>query len=261
MIDWVHSLAGLLVGLLVGVTGVGGGSLMAPILILLVGVVPATAVGTDLWFAAITKTVGGAVHHHFGKPDWSVVRRLLMGSLPASILTIALLSKLPRSSFQSDLILSALGLLLIMTALATLSRRRIHDFARDLEHDRAQRFRRMQWPLTVLAGFILGVLVTLTSVGAGALGATMLIALSPMRMKAARLVGTDIIHAVPLTAVAGLGHLWIGTVDFALLGSLLVGSIPGIIVGSLLSSKLPDRLVRPALALVLMLVGIKLLVG
>ena len=261
MIDWVHSLAGLLVGLLVGITGVGGGSLMAPILILLVGIVPVTAVGTDLWFAAITKTVGGVVHHHFGKPDWTVVRRLLMGSLPASVLTIALLSKLPRSSFQSDLILSALGVLLIMTAIATLSRRQIHDYARDMQEDTAQRFRRMQLPLTVLAGFILGVLVTLTSVGAGALGATMLIALYPMRMKAARLVGTDIIHAVPLTAVAGLGHLWIGNVDFALLGSLMVGSIPGIIVGSLLSSKLPDRLVRSVLALVLMLVGIKLLVG
>jgi uncharacterized membrane protein YfcA len=256
----LRALAGLLVGLLVGLTGVGGGSLMAPILILLVGVAPSVAVGTDLWFAAITKTVGGVVHHKYGKPDWMIVCHLLMGSLPASVATIAVLSNMDIDRVQSGFIIKALGVLLLLTALATLMRRLIHDAAKKLNPPTAKRAKQVQPVLTVLAGALLGVMVTLTSVGAGALGATMLIMLYPLRMKAARLVGTDIIHAVPLTAVAGLGHLVIGNVDFTLLVSLLVGSIPGIIVGSLLASRIPDKLVRSALATILVVVGVRLLI-
>lgn len=259
--DWLHALAGALVGLLVGITGVGGGSLMAPILILLVGVAPITAVGTDLWFAAITKMVGGTVHNKYGKPDWLVVRRLCYGSIPASVATLLIFARYDIGQVRHGPIMVALGGVLVLTALATLMRPRIHSAAKGLEVATADRFRLWQPTLTVLAGAILGVMVTMTSVGAGALGATMLLALYPLRMKAAKLVGTDIIHAVPLTMVAGLGHLWLGNVDFSLLGSLLIGSIPAIVVGSLIATKVPDKIVRPILALVLLATGIKLLVS
>ena len=257
--DLLHATSGLLVGLLVGVTGVGGGSLMAPIMILLLGVVPMTAVGTDLWFAAITKTVGGTVHQKYGKPDWEVVRRLATGSIPASIMTLIVLSRFGGGQIKQGLVVETLGVLLICTGIATMFRKKIHDHAKGLDQVTAGHFKALQPRLTVAAGAILGTMVTLTSVGAGALGATMLLFLYPLRMKASRLVGTDIIHAVPLTVVAGIGHLLMGNVNFALLGSLLVGSIPGIIVGSLISSRIADRFTRPVLAIVLVIVGIKLM--
>jgi hypothetical protein len=257
--DYAHGLAGLLVGTLVGMTGVGGGSLMAPILVLLLGVAPTTAVGTDLWFAAITKSVGGAVHQRLGDPDWQIVRRLALGSIPASILTLLLLTQLDIGQMRQGLVINALGVILIVTALATLSWRQAHRLALGLEPAAAARYRTLQPALTVTAGAILGFLVTLTSIGAGALGATMLLALYPLRMSATRLVGTDIVHAVPLTVVAGLGHLWMGNVDFSLLGALLIGSIPGIILGSFLATRLSDRFVRPVLAIVLLASGIKML--
>lgn len=255
----INALAGLLVGLLVGITGVGGGSLMAPILILIVGVAPTTAVGTDLWFAAATKTVGGAVHHRFGQPDWQIVRRLLIGSIPGAILTIFVLSTLHGSQLRNGLIVNALGILLILTAIATLSRRSVARRVLKLKGAMADSLKHWQVPLTVLAGAVLGALVTLTSVGAGALGATILLGLYPARMTMKKLVGTDIIHAVPLTLVAGMGYLWLGEVDFMLLASLLVGSIPGIVIGSLLASKLSENIVQPALALVLVAVATKML--
>jgi len=258
LLDPLNALAGLLVGLLVGLTGVGGGSLMAPILILLVGVAPVTAVGTDLWFAAITKTVGGAVHQRFGQPDWQVVRRLLIGSIPAAVLTIFTLSTIHASQLRNGLIIHTLGVLLMATAVATLLQRGLAQriLARQ---DSLRQLRLWQLPLTVAAGVVLGVLVTLTSVGAGALGATVLLALYPARMTMNRLVGTDIIHAVPLTVVAGIGYLVLGQVDVILLGSLLIGSIPGIVLGSMVSSRSSDRLVRPVLALVLLIVGVRML--
>lgn len=259
--DIAHTLSGLLVGVMVGLTGVGGGSLMAPILILLMGVAPVTAVGTDLWFAAITKAVGGAVHHKFGETDWVVVRRLAMGSIPASIATLYWLSVVQMGAVKEGLILQMLGAVLVLTALATLSWNRIRSLALSIESDRATSYRQYQPMLTIVAGAILGVLVSMTSVGAGALGATMLLALYPLRMGPARLVGTDIVHAVPLTLVAGIGHLWMGNVNFGLLGGLLVGSIPGIIIGSLLATRLAGRLIRPTLAIVLVLAGMKLLLS
>lgn len=259
--DWLHGLAGLLVGVLVGLTGVGGGSLMAPILILLIGVSPTTAVGTDLWFAAITKAVGSAVHHSLGEPDWQVVRRLAWGSIPASIITAFLLSQISVAPLKNGLIMNALGVLLIATAIATFSWKRVQGVALNLNPVVAAGYKRRQPALTVACGAVLGVLVTLTSIGAGALGAVMLIALYPLRMSARRLVGTDIVHAVPLTVVAGTGHLFMGNVDFPLLGSLLVGSIPGIIIGSLLATKLSAGIVRPALAVVLAASGFKMLMS
>jgi hypothetical protein len=257
--DWAHGLSGLLVGLLVGITGVGGGSLMAPIMILILGVAPTTAVGTDLWFAAITKSVGGAVHHSYGEPDWQVVRRLAYGSLPAALVTLLALSQLDMHQIRNGLIMQALGAILIVTAIASLAWKRVHKLALNLDPAKARAWRKRQPGATVAAGAILGVMVTLTSVGAGALGATMLLALYPLRMRTARLVGTDIVHAVPLTALAGLGHLYMGNVDFALLGKLLIGSVPGIVIGSLISTRVSDRYIRPVLSLVLVASGIKLL--
>jgi len=261
--DWLHAIAGLFVGLMVGLTGVGGGSLMAPILILLFGIVPATAVGTDLWFAAITKAVGGTVHHRQGGmdsgPDYQVIRRLALGSLPAAILTLIWLSQLDMKQIKSGYIMIVLGFVLVLTAIATLFRGKFHDMARHARIETAQGFLKYQTALTVVAGAVLGVMVTLTSVGAGALGATLLLALYPLRMHTQRLVATDIVHAVPLTLVAGLGHLWIGNVNGLLLANLLVGSIPGIIIGSLLASKAPDTLLRVALAGVLVFAGVRLI--
>lgn len=257
--DLIHGVSGLLVGLLVGLTGVGGGSLMAPIMILLLGVAPTTAVGTDLWFAAITKIVGGTIHQSLGEPDWQVVRRLALGSLPASILTSIILAQMSMSEVKQGLVMNALGVLLIVTAIATFSWLRVQRAALGLSPATAARYKLRQPALTVAAGALLGVLVTLTSIGAGALGAVLLLALYPLRMSAKRLVGTDIVHAVPLTIVAGIGHLIMGNVDFLLLGSLLVGSIPGIVIGSWLATRLPGGIMRPILAVVLAVVGFRML--
>jgi uncharacterized protein len=259
--DLAHGLSGLLVGVLVGMTGVGGGSLMAPILILLLGVSPTTAVGTDLWFAAITKTVGGAVHHSLGEPDWTIVRRLALGSVPASIVTSLLLAQIDTGQIRHGLIIGALGVILLATAAATFSWRRVQIFVLGLDAPLQAVLRRQQPVLTVIAGILLGIMVTLTSIGAGALGAVILMALYPMRMSARRLVGTDIVHAVPLTVVAGIGHLFMGNVDFPLLGSLLIGSIPGIILGSLLATRLSATVLRPVLAIVLAATGIKMMLS
>lgn len=261
--DWLHAVAGLFVGVMVGMTGVGGGSLMAPILILLFGVAPVTAVGTDLWFAAITKAVGGVVHHRHGGaeggPDYEVIRRLCIGSLPAAIIVLLLLSQIDTHQVKSGFIMTALGVVLIFTAIATLFRGRFHHWAVHARTDTASRFLRYQAGLTVVAGAALGIMVTLTSVGAGALGATLLLLLYPLRMRLQKLIATDIVHAVPLTLVAGIGHLWIGNFNGMLLLNLLIGSIPGIIIGSMLASKVPEKLLQPLLAIVLIIAGWRLI--
>jgi uncharacterized membrane protein YfcA len=257
--DLLHAVAGLLVGLIVGMTGVGGGSLMAPALILIFGVSPTTAVGTDLWFAAITKSVGGSIHHRLGGADLTVVRRLCCGSLPAALLTGWFVLGNGTHQIKGGLIMDALGVVLLLTAVATLFRDRIQAANRSVDVETAQRFMRWQPALTITAGAVLGVMVTLTSVGAGALGATMLLALYPLQMTARKLVGTDIVHAVPLTLLAGLSHLWAGNVNVLLLGNLLLGSIPGIIAGSLLASRVSNRILQPMLAIVLAFAGYRLL--
>ncbi len=254
----LNTAAGFGVGLLVGLTGVGGGSLMTPILVLLFGVAPATAVGTDLWFAALTKIVGGTVQHRRGMVDWQVVGRLSLGSLPAAVLTLLWMHASGSARVSQGLILQALGGVLLLTAAAMVFKRRMQAVGQALRSTAPVSFKRAQPALTVLAGAILGGLVTLTSVGAGALGTVMLVYLYPFRMTPARLVGTDIVHAIPLTLVAGTGHLLLGHVDFVLLGTLLLGSIPGIVLGSLLSSRAPEGLLRAAIAAVLVAVGAKL---
>jgi uncharacterized membrane protein YfcA len=256
---WVNIVAGFGVGAIVGMTGVGGGALMTPILVLLFGVAPAAAVGTDLWFAAITKIAGSVVHHRQGSVDSEVLKRLCMGSLPASIVTLFWIRSNGGGKLDSDVLLTALGIVLFLTALAMVLKTRLQEVGRRLRVGSPDRFRHLQPPLTVIAGAILGVLVTLTSIGAGALGAVMLIYLYPLRMTPTRLVGTDIVHAVPLTIVAGTGHLLLGNVNFSLLGTLLLGSIPGIILGSLLSTRVPERGLRMAIAAMLTVAAVKLM--
>lgn len=258
-LDWLNALAGLLVGIVVGITGVGGGSLMSPILIMLFGVAPATAVGTDLWFAAITKAAGSVVHHRQENADLRIVGWLCLGSIPAAIITLLFLFNSDGYRLQSGLVISLLGGMLIVTSLATLFRSRlVTAMVHTDDEARARRFVRFQPVLTVACGAMLGALVTLTSIGAGALGATMLLMLYPLRLTARRLVGTDIVHAVPLTLVGGIGYLLVGSVDLGLLAMLLVGSIPGIIIGARLTAVLDEKVVQRALAVILFLAGLKM---
>jgi uncharacterized protein len=258
-VELQNLVAGFGVGVLVGLTGVGGGSLMTPILVLLFGVAPGAAVGTDLWFAAITKMAGGALHHTRGNVDWQVLRRLCLGSLPAALATILWLRSGGSHQMNQGLILHALGVMLVLTAVAMIFKQQVHAFGRSLRLGSAVTFKYVQPAFTVLAGAVLGVLVTLTSVGAGALGAVMLAYLYPLRMTPRRLVATDLVHAIPLTIVAGTGHLFMGNVDGGLLLQLLVGSIPGVLIGAHFSDRAPERVLRPLIALVLVLVGVKLL--
>jgi len=246
--------------MLVGLTGVGGGSLMAPIMILLLGVAPVTAVGTDLWFAAITKTVGATVHHAKGGADLKVVRRLCMGSIPFALLTLLILSLADVDQVKQGVVTQSLGAVLVLTAVATFFRRELHEYGKQLRLKSRARFKRLQVPLTVAAGALLGILVTMTSVGAGALGATILLFLYPLRLTVRKVVGTDIAHAVPLTLIAGLGHLALGNVNPWLLLGLLSGSIPGIVFGSLVAHKLRESWIQVALAGILLVVGLRLIV-
>lgn len=257
--NWITTFAGFGVGIVVGLTGVGGGALMTPILVMLFGVAPHTAVGTDLLFASVTKFFGAAVHHHRGTVDWQVVRRLAAGSVPAAAATALLLGWLGAAQIKEGLILKALGLALVVTAAGLIFKMRLHSRGKRLRTETPAAFKAAQPALTVLAGAILGALVTLTSVGAGALGTVMLVYLYPYRLTPAKLVGTDLAHAIPLALTAGAGHLALGNVDFGLLGNLLAGSIPGILLGSVLSTRVPERLVRIAIALVLLVVGARLL--
>lgn len=255
-INLLYSVAGVAVGLLVGLTGVGGGSLMTPLLVLVFGFHPATAVGTDLLYASATKSVGTVVHGLGGTVDWKVVRRLASGSVPATLLTLLVLARVGPGFHGAERIITVvLGLALIATAIGMLFRERIVAYFAG-PFDAMPEARVVG--LTILLGAILGVLVSVSSVGAGALGMTALLVLYP-RLPTNRLVGSDIAHAVPLTLIAGTGHWAMGSVDVGLLLSLLVGSVPGIIVGSLISTRVSDRVLRPILAGTLAVVGGKLL--
>jgi uncharacterized protein len=257
--DLGYIASGFLVGLLVGITGVGGGSLMTPLLVFLFSFKPAVAVGTDLLFAAITKTGGVFVHHGtHGSVDWKIVRHLAYGSLPAALLTLYFLHQLGQSNKDiSGLITYSLGIALILTSAAVLVRSYLQRHAPPLkEESNIGRFGDRQLPVTIFTGFVLGALVTLSSVGAGALGTVALFFLYP-KLPTIKVVGSDLAHAIPLTALAGFGHWQLGHVDFTLLGSLLIGSLPGIWIGSHLSAKVPDKVLRPVLASVLMLIGFK----
>ena len=250
----VYPLSGLLVGLIVGLTGVGGGSLMTPLL-LAFGIHPTTAVGTDLLYAAVTKSVGTAVHNSEESIDWRIVRRLCLGSIPGTLVTMLVLAHVgAQSKHVTETIKFVLGIALLLTAASIFLRKPIADFV-------ARRFGepsdRMASVLTTVSGLVLGILVTLSSVGAGAIGVTVLIMLYP-RVPLVKIVGSDIAHAVPLTLLAGAGHWFLGDINFSLLGSLLIGSIPGILAGSYIAPRLPEYGLRPALGAVLLLVGANL---
>ncbi|MDE2405675.1 MAG: sulfite exporter TauE/SafE family protein [Sphingomonadales bacterium] len=254
--DGLHAVAGLLVGVLVGLTGVGGGSLMTPVLVLLFGVNPQTAVGTDLLYASLTKAVGTGVHGWRETVDWKIVRRLAGGSVPAAALTLMVLAHYgPVAKHTTSIILVVVAVMLFLTSISVFFRNNLIRWARRHHVEEA---RDVLWQ-TVLLGAVLGVAVTVSSVGAGAIGVTVLLVLYP-QLPIARIVGSDIAHAVPLTLVSGLGHWLIGDINFTLLGNLLIGSIPGVIFGSLLSTRASDNWLRPVLACVLVISGWQLMV-
>ena len=257
-INPLYSLAGLLVGMLVGMTGVGGGSLMTPILVLLFGFHPATAVGTDLLYASVTKTVGTAVHGSRKTVDWHIVAGLAMGSVPAAIITLFVMARLGTTGAESSGLLNLmLGSALLLTSFAIFFRPWILRWAGP-RFDHIQEAGINRW--TIILGALLGILVSLTSVGAGALGTTALLILYP-RLPVARIAGSDIAHAVPLTLIAGIGHWLMGAVDLTLMGALLIGSIPGVILGSLFATRSSDKVLRPVLAVTLLVVSTRLLLG
>ncbi|HWU03742.1 MAG TPA: sulfite exporter TauE/SafE family protein [Novosphingobium sp.] len=246
--DWLHAVAGLLVGLLVGLTGVGGGSLMTPLLVLMFGINPTTAVGTDLLYAAATKTVGSGVHGWRETVDWRIVRRMASGSIPAALVTLWVLKQAgPLSGKAQATMMMGLAVMLSLTAITVLLQRRIMAFAARREPIRPEE--RAVVP-TVVLGAVIGFAVSLTSVGAGAIGVTALLLLYP-NLPVARIVGSDIAHAVPLALVAGMGHWMIGDVNLVLLASLLCGSVPGVVAGSLIASRSPDAVLRVLLSVVL----------
>jgi hypothetical protein len=251
-VEAIFVVSGFVVGLLVGFTGVGGGSLMTPLLVLVFGVHPATAVGTDLLYAGLTKISGCAVHAYHRSVDWRITRRLAYGSVPAALLSLVLLAHLGSSSKASGGIISTtLGIALILTSITLIFRKTLlARLTRLMDGASEQRIK----ILTIVLGAVLGVLVSISSVGAGAIGATVLLTLYP-KLPIVRIVGSDIAHAVPLTLIAGAGHWWLGSVDFHMLGSLLVGSIPGIMISSHFASRVPDHVLRPILAGTLAVVG------
>ena len=273
MQDTALILSGLIIGAIIGLTGVGGGSLMTPLLIMGFGVNPAIAVGTDLLFAAATK-LGGTVRLARERLiAWRAVGLLSVGSLPAALLTMAVLQHLGPSSAETEqLIRQVLGVALLLTALATLhnvlaSQRKknavlaINDpagaaGAADLA-DTANATP-AHWALPVLFGALIGSVVTLTSVGAGAIGVTALLILFP-RLAIQRIIAVDLAYAVPLTLFAGLGHASLGQVDWHLLSLLLCGSLPGIWLGSRLLKSLNPQVTRTLLSTLLATIGIKLL--
>jgi len=256
--DWLYTLSGFAVGAIVGLTGVGGGSLMTPLLVLLFGIHPATAVGTDLLYAALTKAGGTVVHGRKGHVEWRITGLLAAGSIPAAALTIFALSYLPHQSpAMTHLISVGLGIALLLTAVAIIFGRKLRDYA--AHHDDTHWRHRYLTHLTIFTGIVLGVLVSISSVGAGALGIAALFFLYP-KLSPVRIVGSDVAHAVPLTFVAGMGYWWLGSVDWSLLGALLLGSLPGIWIGSHLSARVPEHILRRLLAAMLVLIGGKLIV-
>jgi hypothetical protein len=257
-IQFLYTISGFAVGLLVGLTGVGGGSLMTPLLILLFGMHPAAAVGTDLLYAAATKSAGSVMHGFNRTVDWRVVVRLAAGSVPMTIVSIAVLSYLDiNGEGTQQLIGWVLAFALLLTAATLIFRNRI--VARYAPSMGALPPNRIA-VLTVIVGGILGALVSISSVGAGAIGVTALVLLYP-KLPTARIVGSDIVHAVPLTLVAGIGHWFLGSIDWQVFAALILGSVPGILIGSYAAARVPETALRVVLALTLLAVAAKLSFG
>lgn len=255
---WSYALSGLLGGFLVGLTGVGGGSLMTPLLILVFKINPLSAVGTDLLYAAITKLSGTLIHHRKKNIDWQAVTYLSLGSIPASFITLSLASSHWHQESFRGAIRYSLALALFLTALALLwgwrnlyRRESVTHFTKEIAYKR---------PISIIVGIIIGSLVTLSSVGAGAVGTTALLLLYP-KLPLSRIIGTDIAHAIPITLIAGVGHLVLGEINFSLLINLLIGSIPGIWLGTQLNSKISEKITRPLLAILLAGIALKLVIS
>lgn len=253
--DWIAVLSGFGVGAIVGMTGVGGGSLMTPLLISVFKLNPAVAIGTDLWFAALTKTSGSIAHARAGQVDWRITKLLLAGSIPAAIATIALMHLSGITKGWASALTFSLGIALLLTAVTVAYRNAWHRLALKLQRWLPEH---RKPALTVAAGLLLGVLVSLSSIGAGAVGATLILFLYP-QLETRKLVGSDIAHAVPLTLVAGIGHATLGNVHWGLLAALLLGSIPGIWLGAQLTRRMPERLVRSLLCASLVTAGWKVI--
>lgn len=255
--ELAYSFAGLVVGFIVGLTGIGGGALMTPILIVGFGISPAVAVSTDLLYAAVTKMGGVFPYAKQKLVNWRVVWAMLIGSVPGSLLTLWLLSGIEQTQTLEHLINLTLGVSLVLTSIAVFLRNRIRTFVIELDAPQLKaKARRWRLPVTSLAGFVLGMLVTLSSVGAGALGTALLILLFP-HMTMPMIVATDLVHAVVLTGVAGLGHWQLGHVDMTLLAYLLVGSLPGVYLGGCLGAKLSPKFMQPLMGSLLLVIGLR----
>jgi hypothetical protein len=255
--DLLYVVLGASVGFIVGLTGVGGGSLMTPALVLLFGIHPATAVGTDLLYAAATKSVGSLIHGLRKNVAWRVVILLALGSVPTATATLVILSRLgPQSEATTKTITTVLGSALLLTSALLI----FHRWVLKLRRLRSTPGLAREVLLTILTGAVIGLLVSISSVGAGAIGVTALLLLYPT-YPIVRVVGTDIAHAVPLTLVAGMGHWLIGSVNGSTLFSLLLGSIPGIVLGSYLAPRFPEPSLRYILAIVLLVTGLRLVVS
>jgi len=252
-----YVVSGFAVGLLVGLTGVGGGSLMTPLLTLLFGIHPSVAVGTDLAFASATKTAGTLAHRFKGTVRWDVVRRLCYGALPAALVTTLLLKHFGAVSDGIALTIRySIAISVFLTVVALLFRARMQAWLN--AHPQRQLQGATLANATIAAGALLGTLVTISSIGAGAVGATLLVLLYP-RLSPAEIAGTDIAYAVPLTAIAALGHWWLGSINWELLATLLLGSVPGITIGSLAARAVPEKFLRGLLAITLTSVAVKLI--
>jgi uncharacterized membrane protein YfcA len=252
-----YVVSGFTVGILVGLTGVGGGSLMTPLLALLFNISPTVAVGTDLAFASITKAAGTAAHRYRGTVHWDIVRKLCMGALPAAV--VATLGLKHFGALDKDIaqiIRYSIACSVLLTVIALLFRDRMRTW---VQSNPSKQFYGTQLTIaTVASGVLLGTLVTVSSIGAGAIGATLLVLLYP-RLSPAEIAGTDIAYAVPLTAIAAFGHWWLGSINWMLLLLLLIGSVPGITLGSLVARAIPEKILRYILATTLTGVAYKLI--
>ena len=259
--ELAYSFAGLVVGFIIGLTGIGGGALMTPILIVVFGIPPAIAVSTDLLYAAVTKCGGIWAYSKNKLIEWKIVGLLLLGSVPSGLITINYLGELGSIDQLESLINITLGVSLTLTSIAVFFRDKIRGYILHKRHSRLQKaINRSRNVLTVFAGAMLGILVTLSSVGAGALGTAILIFLYP-RLRMPGIVGTDLVHAVVLTSIAGAGHYQLGNMDFELLIYLLIGSIPGVFAGSHLGVKLSLKIMQPIIGSLLLMIGLRFILA